>query len=55
MAEREGFEPSMQLDATYTISNRAPSARLSHLSKWRVTLTMLRFGGEGGIRTPEER
>jgi hypothetical protein len=25
VAEREGFEPSMQLNTTYTISNRAPS------------------------------
>jgi hypothetical protein len=32
MADREGFEPSIPFEAVYTISNRAPSAKLSHLS-----------------------
>ena len=32
MAERAGFEPARELLTPYSISNRAPSAILSHLS-----------------------
>jgi hypothetical protein len=39
MAEREGFEPSRQVLAAYSISNRAPSAVLSHLSKKPIALS----------------
>ena len=33
--EREGFEPSIRFPV-YTISSRAPSAKLGHLSKWKT-------------------
>ncbi len=32
MAERAGFEPAVEFVTLHTISNRAPSARLGHLS-----------------------
>ncbi len=32
LAEREGFEPSVHLVSVHTISSRAPSAVLGHLS-----------------------
>ena len=57
MAERKGFEPLNGL-TRYTISNRAPSARLSHLSMiyikflyHRILIRTFLSGGESGIRT----
>lgn len=51
LAERAGFEPARQVLAAYSISNRAPSAKLSHLSsvfvysqldhKWATIMTTL--------------
>ena len=55
VAEREGFEPSIPFDTVYTISNRAPSANSATSPQWGVTRLSVRSGGEGGIRTPEER
>ncbi len=53
-AETEGFEPSVELLALHTISNRAPSATRSRLhsrsSKSRRPVVR-RAGGGGGIRT----
>ncbi len=34
LAERAGFEPARQLLAAYSISSRAPSTGLGHLSFW---------------------
>ena len=43
MAEREGFEPSIQVLAVYSLSRRAPSANSA--------ISPHHFGGGGGIRT----
>ena len=57
MAERAGFEPARELLTPYSISNRAPSAILSHLSIDYSIVFMLDIacfsGGESEIRTHE--
>lgn len=56
LAEREGFEPSVQFP-THTLSKRAPSATRTSLQNTRPevarTLYQNQNGGEGGIRTLE--
>jgi hypothetical protein len=55
MVETEGFEPSVELLAPHTISNRAPSASRSRLQKKNVFIKTIKKrkkkGGGGGIRT----